>query len=215
MPAVGVKFDDMRKESDRQRWDRKYAAGEGPAHFEPKPFLVQHHHLSGGGRALDVACGFGGNALYLASLGYQVDAVDASGFALSQARAEAVRRGLQINLIQADLSRWWVPPARYDLILVFYYLNRVLMPALAAGLRPGGLLFQANRNARFLVVRPGFDPDYLLQPGELGRQARAAGLEVVYDSDKVSVREAGQDHDSRLIARKPVYQSSPSRAWTP
>mgnify|MGYP001606565180 FL=1 len=194
----------MSKESDRQRWDRKYAAGEGPAHFEPKPFLTQHHHLLGEGRALDVACGFGGNALYLASLGYQVDAVDASGFALTQARAEAARNGLQMNVIQADLSRWWVPPARYDLILVFYYLNRALMPFLAAGLRSGGLLFQANRNARFLAVRPGFDPEYLLQPGELGRLARAAGLEVVYESDELPVTEAGQDHDSRLIARKPV-----------
>lgn len=194
----------MNSESDRQRWDRKYAAGEGPAHFEPKPFLTQHHHLLGGGRALDAACGFGGNALYLASFGYQVDAVDASGFALTQARAEAVQRGLPLNLVQADLSRWRVPPARYDLILVFYYLNRALMPVLAAGLRPGGLLFQANRNARFLAVRPGFDPDYLLRPGELGRLARAAGLEIVYDLDGTPVTEAGQGHDSRLIARKPV-----------
>ena len=189
----------MSKESDRQRWDRKYAAGEGPAHFEPKPFLTRYHHLLGGGRALDVACGFGGNALYLASLGYRVDGVDASGFALGKARAEAARRGLSLNLIQADLSHWWVPPGRYDLIVVFYYLNRVLMPALGSGLRPGGLLFQANRNLRFLAVRPGFDPGYLLQPGELGRLARAAGLEIVYASDSTP----GENHNSRLIARKP------------
>lgn len=189
----------MSKESDRQRWDRKYAAGEGPAHFEPKPFLTQHHHLLAGGRALDVACGFGGNALYLASLGYRVDAVDASGFALDKVRTEAARRGLLVNLIQADLSHWWVPRACYDLIVVFYYLNRALMPALASGLRPGGLLFQANRNKRFLAVRPGFDPGYLLQPGELGRLARAAGLEVVHDSDSTP----DADHNTRLIARQP------------
>ncbi len=192
----------VRGESDRQRWDRKYAAGEGPAHFKAKPFLTRHHQLLVGGRALDVACGFGGNALYLASLGYLVDAVDASGFALGKARGEATRRGLPINFVQADLSRWRVPPARYDLIVVFFYLNRALMPALVAGLRPGGLLFQANRNRRFLAVRPGFDPDYLLQPGELGRLARVAGLEVVYDTDGVPDDETGEDHDSRLIAQR-------------
>lgn len=193
----------MRIESDRERWDRKYATGEGPAHFKPKPFLTRHHQMLGGGRALDVACGFGGNALYLASLGYRVDAVDASGFALGKVKAEAARRGLPVTLVQADLIRWWVPPARYNLIVVFYYLNRALMPALAAGLCPGGLLFQANRNARFLAVRPGFDPDYLLQPGELGRRARAAGLEVVHDTDSTPGKRTGEDHDSRLIARQP------------
>ena len=189
----------MTTESDRNRWDRKYAAGEGPAHFRAKPFLTDHRRLFSGGRALDVACGFGGNALYLSSLGYRVDGVDMSGVALAQVQAEAARRGLQINLVQADLSRWWVRPACYDLILVFYYLNRDLMPRLAAALRPGGLLFQANRNKRFLAIRPDFAPDYLLQPGELRQIASSAGLEVVLYEEGA----AGEAHNSRLIARRP------------
>jgi SAM-dependent methyltransferase len=185
-------------ESDRQRWDRKYAAGEGPAHFEPKPLLTEHRHLLAGGRALDVGCGFGGNALYLASLDYRVDAVDVSGVALAQAAAEAKRRGVPVQLVQADLSRWWVRPANYDLITVFYYLNRELMPKVAAGLRRGGLLFQANHNRGFLEVRPGFNPDYLLEPGDLRRMALDAGLEVLYYGDSPS----GAEHSSQLIARR-------------
>jgi len=188
----------LNAESDRQRWDRKYAAGEGPAHFEPKPLLIEHRHLLAGGRALDVGCGFGGNALYLASQGYQVDAVDVSGVALVQAAVEAERRGLQLQLVQADLSRWWVRPARYDLIIVFYYLNRELMPGVAAGLRPGGLLLQANRNRSFLEVRPGFSPGYLLEPGELRRLAVDAGLQVVHYSDG----RLGAEHSSELIAQR-------------
>jgi 2-polyprenyl-3-methyl-5-hydroxy-6-metoxy-1,4-benzoquinol methylase len=192
-------MEEMRAESDRARWDRKYAAGEGPAHFRPKTLLTRHRHLLGGVHALDVACGFGGNALYLASMGYRVDAVDASGVALAQAQAAAAQRGLQINFIQADLSRWWVPAAHYDLIAVFFYLNRPLTPQLAAGLRPGGLLFQANRNKQFLPMRPDFDPDYLLEPGELHRLARAAGLEVVHHTDGTP----DEPHTSQLIARRP------------
>jgi tellurite methyltransferase len=188
----------MAAESDRQRWDRKYTAGEGPAHFKPSPFLIQHRHLLTRGRALDVACGFGGSALYLASLGYTVDAVDASGIALARAQAEAALRGVQINFVQADLARWWVRPMRYDLIVVLLFLNRRLMPQLAAGLRPGGLLFQANRNVRFLEVRPGFDPGYLLQLGELPRLARDAGLEVLYHADEAP----GSPYTSQLIARR-------------
>jgi 2-polyprenyl-3-methyl-5-hydroxy-6-metoxy-1,4-benzoquinol methylase len=160
---------------------------------------MDHHHLLSGGRALDIACGFGGNALYLSSLGYRVDGIDVSGVALAQVRAEAARRGLQINLVQADLSRWWVRPACYDVIVVFYYLNRDLMPRLAAALRPRGLLFQANRNKRFLAVRPDFAPDYLLQPGELRQMASSAGLEVVLYEEAA----AGEAHSSRLIARRP------------
>lgn len=183
-------------ESDRQRWDRKFAAGEGPAHFRPKQLLTDHRHLLTGGRALDVACGFGGNALYLASLGYRVEAVDVSGVALARAHAEARRRGLHVDLVQADLTHWWVPPARYDLISVFFYLNRELFPRLVAGLRPGGLWFQAARNVFTLRTRPGFDPAYLMEPGELLQFATISGLEVLHCADE-------QD-GSLLVARRPA-----------
>jgi SAM-dependent methyltransferase len=185
-------------ESDRQRWDRKYAAGKGPAHFAPKPFLSEHRKMLTGGRALDLGCGFGGNALYLASLGYQVDAVDVSGVAVAQAAAEAKRRRLQVQFVQADLGRWWVRQSHYDLITVFYYLNRGLMPEMAGGMRPNGLLFQLNHNRGFLEVRPGFNPDYLLEPGELLHLALDAGLEVLYYSDGPP----GAEHSSQLIARR-------------
>lgn len=187
-------------ESDRERWDRKYGAGEGPVHFRPNRLLTDNRDLLAGGRALDVACGFGGNALYLASLGYRVDAVDVSAVALARAQGEARRRGLEVSLVQADLTRWWVPPSHYDLITIFFYLNRELVPLLAAGLRPRGLLFQANRNKRFLEIRPGFDPGYLLEAGELQRLASIAGLEVLHSADSTPDRV----HDSQIIARRPA-----------
>ena len=182
--------------SDWERWDRKYAAGEGPAHFEPKRFLTEYRHLLTGGRALDVACGFGGTALYLASLGYRVDALDVSRFGLAQAQAEAARRDLHINFAQVDLTRWNVPSSRYDLVAVFNYLNRDLMPRLATALRPGGLLFQTARNTRYLSTRPDFDPAYLLKLGELARFAANNGLEILHCVDGTP----GEAHASQLIA---------------
>jgi tellurite methyltransferase len=188
-------------ESDRERWDRKYGAGEGPAHFRPNRLLTDNRDLLTGSRALDVACGFGGNALYLASLGYRVDAIDVSAVALARAQGEARRHGLQINLVQADLARWWMLPSHYDLIVVFFYLNRELMPLLGAALRPGGLLFQVNRNKRFLEARPDFNASYLLEPGELHRLARIAGLEILHHADFTPDRV----HDSQIIARRPTH----------
>jgi tellurite methyltransferase len=187
-------------ESDRERWDRKYSAGEGPTHFTPNPLLTESRHLLTGGRALDAACGFGGNALYLASLGYQVDAVDASGVGLAHAQQEAEHRWLKIQFIQADLDRWRVPPATYDLITVFFYLNRGFVREAAGGLRSGGLLFQANRNIRFLEERPDFSRDYLLQIGELRRLALDAGLEILHYLDGTP----GEAHLTQLIARRPL-----------
>jgi tellurite methyltransferase len=187
-------------ESDWERWDRKYSAGEGPTHFTPNPLLTESCHLLAGGRALDAACGFGGNALYLASLGYQVDAVDASGVGLAHAQREARRRGLRIRFIQADLDRWWVSPATYDLIAVFFYLNRGFVREAARELRSGGLLFQANRNIHFLQERPDFCRDYLLQIGELRRLALDAGLEIVHYLDGTP----GEAPLTQLIARRPL-----------
>lgn len=186
--------------SDRKRWDEKYARGEGPAHFAPQAFLTDHRHLLTGGRALDLACGFGGNALYLAELGYQVDALDISIVALRQAQAEARRRRQALRLIQADLTRWWVPPGRYDLILLFLYSARDLMPQLLNGLRPAGLIFQINRNPRTLESRPTFNPDFVIQPGELGRTARAAGLEILFAADELP----DNPTNTALIARRPA-----------
>jgi tellurite methyltransferase len=186
-------------ESDRERWDRKYAAGEGPTHFEPNRLLTENQHLLDRGRALDVACGFGGNALYLASYGYCVDAVDVSGVGLARGQAEAKRRRLQVHFVQADLDCWWVPPARYDLIVVFHYLNRGLLPRLVAGLQPGGLLFYSTRNRRYLSIRPDFDPAFLLALGELQQFAEDAGLHVLECTDALPE----EDTTSRLIARRP------------
>jgi tellurite methyltransferase len=189
----------LRRESDRARWDRKYAAGEGPAHFRQNELLSRYAHLLKSGCALDVACGFGGNALYLASLGYRVDGIDASGVALARAKAEARQRRLRLNLVQANLDRWRFPAARYDLVTVFFYLNRDLMPALARALRFGGFLIQASRNTRFLAVRPEFNPNFLLEIGELPRLARRAGLEVVDSADE----DASGGPVSWLVARRP------------
>jgi hypothetical protein len=137
--------------------------------------------------------------MYLASAGFQVDALDVSGIALSRARAEALRRNLCVNWVQADLDRWWFPPGRYDIVTVFFYLNRDLMPRLASTLRDGGLLFQAHHNKRFLELRPDFNPSYLLEPGELQQMALDAGLEIVSFSDSLVDRA----HDSLLVARRP------------
>jgi dihydroneopterin aldolase len=111
----------------------------------PARFLVQQLHRLPQGKILDVASGSGRHALFLASLGYQVEAVDRDEQALAQLSTSARARHLTgISSRVLDLEQ---PPLKpnlghetYDAILVFFYLNRPLFPSLINALKPGGVL---------------------------------------------------------------------------
>jgi SAM-dependent methyltransferase len=115
-----------------------------------------------GGRVLDVACGTGRHARWLARLGFEVDAVDRdlSGFA-------APPPGVELREADIEGDAWPYPETRFDAIVVTNYLHRPLLPTLVGSLEPGGLLLYetfAAGNERF--GKPS-NPDFLLQPGEL------------------------------------------------
>jgi SAM-dependent methyltransferase len=148
-------------------WDERYRRGEHPGP-EPDPFLLRHtplirQLLPHGGAALDLAGGAGRNAVHAASLGFAVTLVDASNEALAKARS------LPLTVIHADLERgeYVPPPASFDLVMVFFYLQRDLFPALEATLRPGGILIYRTYTLERLRQRPEANPNFLLRPGEL------------------------------------------------
>ena len=124
-----------------------------------------------GGNVLDVACGSGRHAAWLAKLGFEVDAVDRDpslfGFLPTKAR-----------LLGADLEAGPCPYAgrRFDAIVVTNYLHRPLLPVLVASLEPGGILIYetfARGNERF--GKPS-NPAFLLEPGELLEAEQARGV---------------------------------------
>lgn len=115
---------------------------------EPTPamFLTQQLHRLPKGKALDVAAGSGRNALYLASQGFQIDAIDRDEQALAQLAAMAKQRNLPhltvhtVDLERATAERPEFPKQEYDVIVVFFYLHRALFPALIESLKPNGVL---------------------------------------------------------------------------
>jgi len=91
------------------------------------------------GLALDLACGRGRHALFLAEKGLSVTALDSSAEALTQLGREATLRNLVIDTRRVDLEVTpLLPPAAFDLVLLLFYLQRSLMPHLRAAVRPGG-----------------------------------------------------------------------------
>jgi tellurite methyltransferase len=153
--------------ADREKWDRRYARQETRKLPAPDEFLVQHQGFLTSGRALDPACGLGGNSIFLAEHGYEVDAIDISFTAISRLQKEALSRKLPIHCITADLDSLPLPMNAYDLIAVFYFFSETLVAGAKHALKPGGLLFYATYNERHISLVPTFNKAYLIAPDRL------------------------------------------------
>lgn len=122
-------------------WDQRYRAGE-QVFRDPSPLVVQFTRDLAPGAALDLACGPGRNALYLAERGWRVFALDGSSVAIEHLNARAASSKLVVAATVIDLEQedFGVPVGAMDLVLCCYYLQRNLIPRMQATLRPGGLL---------------------------------------------------------------------------
>ena len=168
---------------EREDWDRKH--GEAGLLFgaDPNRFLVAEIDGLEPGRALDLACGSGRNAVWLAERGWTVLAADFSDVALEKARGLAADRGVEVEWVQADL-REWEPPARaFDLVVVLYLqvprdeLRSALRNA-AEALAPDGTILVIGHHLENLENGYGgpSNPAVLYTPEEVA--AALEGLEI-------------------------------------
>jgi len=150
------------------------------------------------GRALDIACGEGRNAIYLAREGFDVDAIDKSDAALEKGRAAA--GGFKINFIAADLEAFQIAENSYDLIINFNYLQRTIAPKINRGLKAGGyIVFETYTLEQQQFGRPT-NPEFLLKPNELLTMFK--DLHIIYYREGV-VEEGGRKKGiASLVGRK-------------
>jgi tellurite methyltransferase len=142
----------------------------------PSPFLLAHldavAEAGARGGAVDYACGAGRHALLVAGRGVPVLALDRDAAALASLRTRARAARLPVQPLRADLEAMPAPLAagRCGALLVFRYLHRPAAEALAAALRPGGLLVYETFTERQRELGAGpRNPAFLLAPGELPR----------------------------------------------
>lgn len=160
------------REPAREKWNRRYRE-QGPRPFPDRPseWLAENRDLVsavGARHALDVACGDGRNAVYLAHLGFTVDAVDVSDVAVAALGVAAHERGLAVEARRMDLEVDPLPVARYDVVVQINYLQRSLFGALARALTPGGLLIvEIVNRAHVEELGNHFDPRFVLDDNEL------------------------------------------------
>jgi tellurite methyltransferase len=167
------------RRSERELWNQKYGE-DSHASLKPDPFLPSAYDdfieplIRKPGSALDVAGGVGRHALWLAEKGWQVTLAEVSEVALAKAEQHAAECGARIRPLTADLStsggRRLIGRDRYDLILVFFYLERNLFPALLKALKPAGLLIYKTYTVDQLRFAGGpRHPLHLLKHNELLR----------------------------------------------
>jgi SAM-dependent methyltransferase len=153
----------------RDKWNARWRDKAATAEWHGDPWLQRIMPLLSPGRALDVACGSGRNAVYLAERGFAVTAVDLSQEALRLLNWEAGRRGLAIEtrLIDLEQAAPLLPAGPYDLVIDFFYLHRPLLPRLAELLEPGGILVLRTFSCAGSFPGGPDNPDFVLNPGEL------------------------------------------------
>jgi SAM-dependent methyltransferase len=125
-------------------WDFNYEQGM-PSLTKPDPFFLSAYEkfverrFPKGGTGLDVAGGLGRHALWLAARNWRVSVVDVSRVAIGKLRQEASQRNLKLDLFVVDAAEYDFGTVRYDLIVLFYHLDRGLFPKIISALNPGGL----------------------------------------------------------------------------
>ncbi|MCK9397800.1 MAG: class I SAM-dependent methyltransferase [Methylobacter sp.] len=132
---------------------------------QPSPWMVKYAPLIGReGLVLDLACGNGRHALWLARQGYQVDAIDRDAQALSSIVGTA---NIKVFTVDLEAGDWPNSDLKYDGLIVSRYLYRPLLRTLAALLNPGGVLIYETFMAGNEQYGKPSNPDFLLLPNEL------------------------------------------------
>jgi SAM-dependent methyltransferase len=193
----------------REDWDRRYAAVDNLWSAKPNRFLVAEVSELEPGRALDLACGEGQNAIWLASLGWRVLGVDYSAVAIEKARARALRDGVEVDFRCVDLLDFEPEPEAFDLVLLLYLHlqpdeRRIVLERAAGGLAAGGRLVLVGHDLLNMTEGTGgpSDPSIHFTPDEIA--AELSGLEIE-KAERVLRDVAGADRpaiDALVRARR-------------
>jgi SAM-dependent methyltransferase len=170
---------------DSAEWDRRYAGRELIWTSTPNRFLVFEVERLTPGSALDLACGEGRNAAWLAERGWQVTGVDFSAVALEKAGQLADARGVRVRWIVADLLKYQPEPEAFDLVIAFYLQlpevqRRPIVRAAADAVAAGGSLLVVGHDSSNIEHGYGGpqSPAVLYTAPDITRDIDGSGLRI-------------------------------------
>lgn len=181
MGAMLSQADASTTQSEKDSWNKRYAKRSGYVYGKaPAKFLASNYDfIPQRSSVLDIGMGEGRNAVFLAAKGHSVTGIDISSVAIKKAKLLAREFGVRVKAVEADISKYNFPPASFDAIILFYYLNRDQVEKVLTWLRPGGVLVVENFTIRQNDVQGAekINPEYLLRDQELPKLFK--GLRVL------------------------------------
>ena len=194
---------------EREDWNRRHGESGQLFGVDPNRFLVAEVDGLAPGRALDLACGAGRNAVWLAEQGWQVTGVDFSDVAIDNARRLAGDRGVAVEWPVADVGEWEPQADAFDLVVVLYLHlpaeeRRPIMRRAAAALAGGGTILVVGHHSANIAEGTGGpqDPRVLFTAEDLA--ADLEGLDVEKAERVLRPVEGERDGVDALVrARRP------------
>jgi len=189
---------------DKQKWDKKYQEKE---HLllkrEPSAYLQKYSDLCEGKKALDLACGAGRNALYLAQQGFSVDAVDIAAVALEKLNHYADVEGVaeRVETYNSDLDTFAITKA-YDLVIMMNFLDRDLIQRVSQALSSGAIFIVETYMQDSANEKKVTNSDFLLQKEELKTLFQDGFKIVAYDEFKNEAQESFAMQKQLIVAKK-------------
>jgi len=185
----------------REKWNARYRDATGDR--QAARILRENLQLlPEDGCALDLACGLGGNAMLLAQQGLQVDAWDIADVPVAALQAVALERQLPIQAEVRDVVASPPVPETYDVIIVSYFLDRGIIPALIKALKPGGLIFYQTFTRHRVTGRGPQRAEFRLAEQELLHLF--SGLQILFYREEgcVGDMQKGLRDEAMLVGRK-------------
>ncbi len=187
-------------QQDRSKWNQRYAED---SYRKANPVCLLENWITKipVGKALDVACGTGRNAIFMAQAGFDVDAIDISREGLNEAKKNAESQGIDIYWVEHDFDQAYEFETDYSLIVVLWYVNLPLISRLCDNLAPGGyLLCEEHLITEQQVTGPG-NSSFRVEPGQL-REAVSA-LDILMYKESIETNDEGEQIASAgVVARK-------------
>jgi 2-polyprenyl-3-methyl-5-hydroxy-6-metoxy-1,4-benzoquinol methylase len=204
----------MKRERWNEKWEERLSDGR---HAEttgrPNRVLVAAVEGLPPGRALDLACGAGRNAVWLAEQGWSVTGVDFSAVGLAAARRLAREHGAEVQWIEADVLEWMPAVEAFELVLVLYLQlpameRRLVLERAASAVTPGGMLLVLGHDSSNLIEGYGGpkNPDVLFTAEEVAAQLQALQVKRAERVERPVATDEGERIalDALVLAQRPI-----------
>jgi len=185
----------------KEKWNERYRAETGERQAS-RVLRENLHLLPDNGHALDLACGLGGNSMLLAEQGLKVDAWDIADVPIAALQDVALKRQFSIQARVRDVETNPPGPESFDVIVVSYFLDRDIIPALMLALKPGGLIYYQTFTRQCVSNRGPQRAEFRLADQELLQLF--SGLQVLFyrEEGRTGDLQKGLRDEAMLVGRR-------------